>query len=112
MRRALLSIMVAAGKAGCNQSPDGYTFEDKRTDFDTVAMTVVEHPSIYDLRKSAPAEALRANEKLMAWSKLRGATCEIHVVDPEVKWSSTWLGHEAAHCVWGEWHPKQNKERK
>lgn len=105
MRRLvpLAALMLAA----CHpQGSDGYRFADEEFERREPAITVVVHPSLADLRDKAPSAARETGDReLMAWSLIRPTGCEIHIVDPRKEWRPEWLGHEAAHCIWGRWHP-------
>lgn len=90
--------------AGCNRD-DGYQFGGKEFDRTQPAITVVTHPSLADLRANAPPSAIEPGRDLMGWSIIRANGCEMHIVDPGKAWMPEWLGHEAAHCIWGRWHP-------
>lgn len=105
------TILAALMLAGCDArtGADDYRFERREMTLSPVTVTLVE----YD----RPADLLAAAERLgarfghdrdgQAFGILRPAlqTCEIHMVRPEVRWAPEWLGHEAAHCFWGRWHP-------
>lgn len=97
----LLALLLLAG---CDQAPDGYQFADAEYERDQPNITVVTHPTLADLRKHAPAAARPAGRDLMAWSIIRPDGCEMHVVDPAQSYQPQWIGHEAAHCIWGRWH--------
>ena len=102
-RLAILTVLLLAG---CGESSDGYQFGPKEFERNPTEITIVTHPSLADLRAKAPKEAAQPeNRELMGWSIIRAGGCEVHIVDPDVAWQPQWLGHEAAHCVWGRWHP-------
>lgn len=110
-RRALLALAALAATS-CDQQPtaaDGYQFERKEFTRLAPAATFVVHRSQAELVAAAPA-ATRAAVKaegrsLMAWSVIRPAGCEVHIVDPAVRYAPEWIGHEVAHCVFGRFHP-------
>lgn len=98
--------------AGCEQrapAADGYRFAAREGNpaADGVVVRVVEHGSTAALRRAAPAAAIEPGRELYAFALLSpdGSRCTIHVVRPETDWQPEWLGHEAAHCLWGRWHP-------
>ena len=102
MRRAIIAAALLA-LAGCDRQ-DGFRFERKEFERSTPNITVVTHPNLADLRAKAPRSAIDAEHDLMGWSIIRSNGCELHVVDPTRSWTPEWLGHEAAHCIWGRWH--------
>lgn len=108
--KALAAAALALTLCGCGQQPaaDGYTFAKKEFQHETPVMQVIVHPSLADLRKTAPAAAtdsIDQQHELMAYSILRpNGRCEVHVVDPAASYQPEWMGHEFAHCIWGRWH--------
>lgn len=115
MRRAILRATLAAAMAltlaSCDSRPraaDGYTFEKKEYVNATPIISIVTHDSQADLLAAAPPatrrEAQAANREIQAWSLITSNNCEIHIVDPEVKYDPIWIGHELTHCVYGRWH--------
>lgn len=104
MKRLL--IIATFTLAACqSQGSDAYRFERKEFDRSQPAITIVTHPTLTDLRASAPAAAKADTDRdLMAWSIIRPTGCEVHIVDPAKEWRPEWIGHEVAHCAWGRWH--------
>lgn len=105
-------LTVAALLASCNQQPagaDGYAFEAKEFTRLAPAATFVVHRSQAELVAAAPAatrDAVTAQgRQLMAWSVIRPSGCEVHIVDPAVRYAPEWIGHEVTHCVYGRFHP-------
>lgn len=105
-------VAVALLLAGCGQSeaPDGYAFAGKRYDRPSALVNKREYPSFAALRAALPAHLSRKwkDEKVSrgAWGQLHAdGSCTIHFVDPEVSYQPEWIGHETAHCFYGEWHP-------
>lgn len=110
MKRA--SVLAALALTACGQSaPDGYTFEGAQWSRTSGDITFVLYPDRRSVAAAAPAVAHRDGEELMAWSIASPSRCTVHVVDPRRDWQPEWLGHEVAHCMFGEWHPKQNQRR-
>lgn len=104
--RAALILAAALLLGGCDQSAaDGYAFGVPTFDRVEPNIRVVTHRSLAELRAAAPKGVYDAEAaKLMAWSVIRPDGCEMHVVDPAVSYQPEWIGHELAHCAWGEWH--------
>lgn len=102
----MIAVAVALLLAGCaQQGADGYQFDDMEFERPAPNITVVTHPSLAMLRAEAPEGAVEQGRNLYAWSYISRDACEIHVVDPRVAYQPEWIGHEAAHCIWGRWHP-------
>lgn len=99
-------IATALLLAGCGtDAADGYQFGKATFEAQQPNITIVTHPTMADLRRAAPPGTYdKGKVELMAWARIRQDSCEIHVIDPHVAWKPEWLGHEVAHCVWGEWH--------
>lgn len=100
--RIALWLMPFTVLAGCDTgAADGYTF-GKETFLNTdlkVKVVLVESQS--ELRRIGPKV-----EGLMAFSKINpeAKTCTIYMVDSRKDYQPEWIGHELAHCVYGEWH--------
>lgn len=101
---------------------DNYYFERKEYEFLTFEVEVVILKDKDEFRKVAreffPSASVRNNVE--AWSKLTRMTdddgnvtsvekCTIYIPDPMWKYEPEHIGHEMAHCMWGKWHPIQNK---
>lgn len=105
--RAALILAAALLLTSCDQSEaaDGYAFGVPTFDRAEPNIRIVTHRSLAELRAAAPRGIYDAEAaKLMAWSVIRPDGCEMHVVDPAVSYQPEWIGHELAHCAWGEWH--------
>ncbi|SKB62105.1 hypothetical protein [Sphingopyxis flava] len=98
-----LALLAAVLLAGCGPA-DGYQFERKEFERAAPNITVVTHPSLKALRDAAPASAKEGAAELQAWSAITSRGCEMHIVDPTQSYQPEWIGHEAAHCVYGRWH--------
>lgn len=102
MKPAAFALLLLAG---CNNvAPDGYDFEGKEYAHREFTVSVTEHPSLAALQSSGPG--VGEGRELQAWSKLhpRDRRCEVHIVDPDARYAPEWLGHEIAHCAYGQWH--------
>jgi hypothetical protein len=102
------AIFAALALAGCQQQgADGYAYE--RTEFDRreIAVTVVAHPSLADLRAEAARRGVSDGDReIMAFGLVAAdrPACEIHIVDPAKDYRPEWIGHELTHCIRGRWH--------
>lgn len=39
---------------------------------------------------------------------LAGSECIVYIKDPAWVYEPEYIGHEITHCLFGDWHPKQN----
>jgi hypothetical protein len=115
MRSKLLAVAAALLLSSCKPTgTDGYTFEKAQftqTSF-TVTMVLVQNEQ--ELVKLAPPAAIKlqgSKGELFAFGKVGPNRCTIYAVDPAAQYRPQNLGHELTHCIYGEWHPEQNKER-
>lgn len=90
--------------ASCGADADGYDFTGAEYEKRMQDVAVVEHVTMRDLRRAAPAAAHVEGRELMGFSYLRSDGCEIHVGDLRKSAARAWLGHEMTHCVYGRWH--------
>jgi len=113
MRRAarcavFAALLVAACKP--SEGTDGYAFAGKMYDRPAVLVNKREYQSFSELRAALPARKSREWKDLHvsrgAWGQLHAdGSCTIHFINPEVSYQPEWIGHETAHCFYGEWHP-------
>lgn len=95
---------------GCNQSKhpgaDGYTFGTKQFERDQVNVVVHTYKSREEFVASAKARGIKNADQVAAYSVLRPPfdTCTIHMIDPAVSYDPEFIGHELAHCLYGQWH--------
>jgi hypothetical protein len=104
-------MCVAFGAlGGCSPTPaDGYSFSKAQYVETKFATQIILVSSQEQLLKLAPAGTEKPGRTLMAFAKLnRGAgRCTIYMVDARKAYQPEWLGHELAHCVYGNWHGDQ-----
>lgn len=111
MRMAAL-LVTALLLMGCKQShaADGYAFASKQYDRGAVLINKREYRSFADLRAALPARKSREWKDTRvargAWGELHSdGSCTIHFIDPSRSYQPEWIGHETAHCFYGDWHP-------
>ncbi|GAA4827555.1 hypothetical protein GCM10023232_27350 [Sphingosinicella ginsenosidimutans] len=104
----LIAILATLMLAACQQQgADGYAFERSEFDRREIVVTVVEHPSLADLRADAARRGVSdGNREIMAFGLVAAdrPACEIHIVDPARDYRPEWIGHELTHCIRGRWH--------
>lgn len=100
----------------CDQSPkrgaDDYYFEEKEYEKTSLGVTIV----VMESQKAMEQEASKymdreSAKKVAAFGKVQPATnnCTIYIIDPSVSYQPEFIGHELVHCMYGRWHPKQNR---
>lgn len=125
LKKLLLIPLVALSLVSCQKvdesgialnnysKDDGYFFE--KVDFvrDNLAISIVFYPDHESLVKAGVENhriKVADGYQLHAfsfWLKNR-SSCQIHIVDPKIKYDPTALGHEMTHCIYGEFHPSRN----
>ncbi len=101
--------LVAATGANPLRGLDGYGFNKKEFVQDTVQVTLVTYETQDDFNKAyskTNGENVPRGRELNAFATFNKAnkTCEIHTIDPSVRYKPEFLGHELAHCFYGRWH--------
>lgn len=118
MKKLILVLAAALSLTACKvetAGPDGYYFEQSERLTPERDVRVITYKSIadvqtaFDAQKNAPK--LSENAKLQAFSVITNKTCTIHMVDPNAHYMPEFIGHELTHCLYGEFHPKQNEKR-
>jgi len=114
----LLLLLGCEPKHTGNTGKDGYYFEQ--------AEKVITDPVIHVVYVSSPAEMrqlyydktgknLPNNLQLKAFSTIYPAApdrCTLYMLDPRTTtYEPEFIGHEFAHCVFGQWHPRQDERR-
>lgn len=114
MRKFVLAAMAFAALAGCSsKGADGYEFEREQvvqTSFTTQVTLTDNYKQVATLlAEVSPSTPI--NEFLFGFATVRNGHCHIVMVDPRKSYRPEQIGHEFTHCIFGEWHPKQTKER-
>lgn len=110
--RALLAVAAAPLLLSAT---DGYRFEAERAaETSPVMVRMTTYRSTADLRRAAQGYEFTARQvaTMQAFSRRRGRWCHIHIVDPAVCYRPAMLGHEALHCFYRDWHPRQDRKRR
>lgn len=103
-----LAFIAALGVVSCspsNPSADGYTFGKKQYEMDEVSISVHTFKNQQEFRAAAKKVGID-DDNVVAFSTIRPPFdhCEIYMIDPAVKYEPEFIGHEFAHCVYGQWH--------
>jgi hypothetical protein len=107
---ALMVFAFAACTEG-EKGSDGYTFGTPTFVHNELDVTIVSLPSRQEVIKQyveitnpkTTTERAKATE-IKAFSVLSSDGCTIYIVDPAVSYKPEAMGHELAHCIYGEWH--------
>lgn len=105
MNKTLTAALCAAALAlsGCaGRAADGHIFKPSAPPRQAVSVRLVEYPNYHEMRAAIPEGA--KVDSPMAWARLNGEICEIHIVSLSVYYLPEWLGHELSHCFYGAWH--------
>lgn len=110
IRSAIIGAALLLAGCGQSEAADGYVFAGKQYDRAAVLVKKREHRSFADLRAALPPRMSREWKDRHvvggAWGELHAdGSCTIHFVDPELSYQPEWIGHETAHCFYGDWHP-------
>ena len=105
---------------GRNTGTDDYYFERKQyEDLDQVfKFTIIRDRAEWNRLLNKYHGRKLNKKKLRAWTVLErdvtedgdfndAISCHVFMRDPEWVWEPEVLGHEIAHCLWGEWHTIQ-----
>ena len=111
---APLIIIAAFSIVSCNQLPlsaDGYNFGNPSFEKSKVEVVFVTYETRAEFIEAAKKRNVDSLE-LQAFTELRDPfnKCTIHAMDPRVKYQPEFIGHELAHCFYGQWHTN-NSER-
>jgi hypothetical protein len=114
MRNKLLLTFISflsltACEPQSNLGSDGYRFGEKQYEQSSVQVNVVTYKTREKLVASAKKLGVN-NEDIAAFAILQknGKICTMHIIDPEVSYEPEFIGHEFAHCVYGQWHHNNN----
>lgn len=101
---AALSLLIASCKPAPKEGADGYVFGEKQYVKQSVQITVVEYETRQVFNKELARRGL--SKDVVAFSALVAPfdKCTIHMVNPSVEYVPEFIGHEFAHCMYGQWH--------
>jgi hypothetical protein len=107
-----ITLLLASCEPASKRGADGYSFGQPQYEKQQVQINVVTYKSNADLRAAAKARGVDIPE-IAAFSELRPPfdTCTVHMVDPRVSYEPEFIGHEFAHCIYGQWHTDNNSRK-
>lgn len=111
MRLFLISLLIFT--VSCSTAPvpkpkgkDGYRFEVKDTEMLTpnIEFIIIKNRKEYnDIRKRFFGHHWNTVQAFTRW-RPESKTCIIYIKDPMWMYQPEYIGHEVAHCIWGNWH--------
>ena len=119
MLKMILFIMMSLTLVACSSDSsksgsDGYYMEPvSRIDSRPVVFNLVpsDRAVLEAYKKTPGGRQLRGNEELFGFTVISKEACTITIVDPAVTYRPEELGHEITHCLYGDFHPRQNEVR-
>lgn len=114
IRRLLIGAAVLASAVVATASPslDGYTFEQAQFQHLTVRVQFVPIKTEAEMARLAGSFGVPSKGGIVKAFSVRRAdeTCVIYAEDPTVQYEPEFIGHELAHCLFGNFHPTKTKE--
>lgn len=113
------SLLIATPAIAADKGGDDYVFSTKEISAFNLKVEIREYPSFEALGAvwaSQNGGKFPADRQLIAFSQaspyVKGERrlCIIHMVDPKVSYKPEFIGHELAHCIYGDWHPVEYKK--
>ena len=100
-----LVFLLNGCDVGPKQGSDGYTFGKPQYVKEQVQIKTVLYGSNAELQTAAKSMGVK-NPDIVAFSVLKAPfdVCTIHMVDPTIDYTPEFIGHEFAHCLYGQWH--------
>lgn len=104
---SVVSCDIPSSRVGA----DGYSFGDPSFERTEVKVQLVTYKTRAEFMAAAKKRGVDSLE-LQAFTELQSPfdRCIIHVMDPKVQYQPEFIGHELAHCFYGQWHTS-NSER-
>ena len=107
----VLGASLALASCNSNQGYDGYIFGHKQYEKTSVIVNVVTYKSDLEFKQAAKKYVHDSDYTKVAAFTLSSNDsdiCTIHMMDPSVKYQPEFIGHEFAHCLYGQWHTDNN----
>lgn len=113
---AMAATLAQRGSWTMRLSKDGYYFEKREYQKEEISVSVVVAKDRFEWKAYVRDKvgAFAEPSKLGAFAALRAEDneCTIYIKDPDWVYEPEYIGHELAHCVFGDWHPRQTKSKK
>ena len=109
LKKFIVATILSLGLISCNQventGADGYKFGQPQYEKEQVLINLVTYDTRAQFLAEAKSRGLKS-ETLVAFSVLKAPfdTCTIHIIKPSTRYEPEFLGHEFAHCMYGQWH--------
>jgi len=108
---ALALLMSSTPAIAAGPALDGYTFE--RAEFEHRTVTLTFMPVATEAEMIRLADSFGVPLKggtVKAFSIYSKDRCAIYAEDPRLEYEPEFIGHELAHCIFGNFHPTKTKE--
>jgi hypothetical protein len=91
---------------------DGYRFEATEFVQEQIKLRVVSVRSQEELDALGRENGItfRGRLRLRGLSRPAPGACTIYIVDQRITYAPEFLGHELAHCLYGEFHPERSRQ--
>lgn len=103
---ALLTLVVACDSPVGKVGADGYRFGKPSFERSQIDMRVVTYKTRREFMIAAKKHGVKS-DTVVAFSELKPPefnVCIVHIMDPRVDYQPEFMGHELAHCLYGQWH--------
>lgn len=112
---AIAATFVLVGCDGPKTGADGYRFEEAdwvATDLNVRVVLLPSEEALTDAYAEVNGRTLGPNEQLAVFGQVNpNGRCTIYKIDSRVSYAPQWDGHELNHCIYGEFHARQNVDR-
>lgn len=111
MKLFLILLLIFTVSCSTTTAPkpkgkDGYRFEVKDTEMLTpnIEFIILKNREEYNkIRKKFFGHHWNTVQAFTRW-RPESKTCIIYIKDPMWTYQPEYIGHEVAHCIWGNWH--------
>ena len=104
----ILTVCVSCTNIGNStpKSSDGYRFGEKETEMLNPNIEFVIMKNYFEYNKIRKKFFGHHWDTVQAFTRWRpeSKTCIIYIKDPDWIYEPEYIGHEVAHCIWGNWH--------
>ena len=121
MKKFFATLLTPLLLLGCgdvsNTGADGYQFGEKQYSNGTVTVNIRTFENREEFERTAKDMGIAQFTKsdvgnIVAFSTIPAEapydTCTIYMIDPSTRYEPEWIGHEMAHCIYGQWHQNNN----
>jgi hypothetical protein len=108
-KSVIMAFALLLVSCGPSQSSDGYYFESVDMPNTHRQITIITHPSLIDFSNEIQKRHIKRDGEVFGFSVINPIknSCEVHIVDPALRYKPEELGHEITHCLYGNFHRTQ-----